>query len=200
MNRKQFLKDCACGLCTCAVAGVLSPTSATAAETKPPEDGRLRFVKTRYAKLIEILAGRLDAAGLSEVLRQLGYSCASGNSLVERHKGDVDGYIREFKTLTHEDILYDREKGIITVVGMERSECVCPLIDKKLTPSKACDCTLGWQQHTFETLLGKKVRAELKESVLRGDKRCVCEVHVLDQPLQQGGENPDTRNEKEGSK
>jgi hypothetical protein len=37
---------------------------------------------------------------------------------------------------------------------------------------------LGWQQHTWETLLQKKVTVELKESVLRGGKRCIFEIRV----------------------
>ena len=31
MNRKEFLKNCACGLCTCAAVGLIAPESATAA-------------------------------------------------------------------------------------------------------------------------------------------------------------------------
>jgi hypothetical protein len=173
---------------------MIAPGTATAGEARPPEDWRLPFVKKRYAKLLEILAGKMDDATLTEILRQLGYFCAGGYPLLQKHKGDVDGFIREFKQQTRDDITYDREKGIITVVGREQSECACPLIDKRLTSGKACDCTLGWQQRTYETLLGKKVRVELKESVLRGGKRCVSEIRVLASPPHEGGENPETRN------
>ena len=75
MNRKQFLKNCGCTLCSCAAVGMISPAETTAAENKPPEDWRLPFVKKRYAKLIEILADKLDGATLDEILRQLGYDC-----------------------------------------------------------------------------------------------------------------------------
>ena len=154
--------------------------------TKPSEDWRLRFVKERYAKLIEILAGRLDDTTLNEIFRQLGCFCASRYSLIQKHKGDMDGFIREFKQQANEDVTYDREKGVIAVVGPERGDCYCPLIDKEHTPSKVCECSLGWQQYTYETLLGKKVNVELKESVLRGGKRCVFEIHVQEQPHQEG--------------
>jgi predicted hydrocarbon binding protein len=36
-----------------------------------------------------------------------------------------------------------------------------------------------WQKYTYETILGKKVDVALKESVLRGSKRCVFRVHVM---------------------
>jgi hypothetical protein len=39
------------------------------------------------------------------------------------------------------------------------------------------------QWHTWETLLQKKVSVDLKESVLRGGKRCVFEIHVSEQAI-----------------
>jgi predicted hydrocarbon binding protein len=63
------------------------------------------------------------------------------------------------------------------MVSPERTECWCPLNCAK-TPNVVCNCSLGWQQHTWETLLQKKVKVELKESVLRGGKRCVFEIRV----------------------
>ena len=182
MNRKEFLQNCACAVCPCAMVGLIAPGEAYAAEAKPPEDWRLPFVKKRYAKLIEILSGKVDDSTLNDILRQVGYDCASGYSLIQQHKGDVDGFIREFKQKANEDITYDRERGIITVVGPERDNCYCPLNDRSVSSGRVCNCSLGWQQCAYETLLGRKVEVELKESVLRGGKRCVFVVRVSDQP------------------
>jgi hypothetical protein len=183
MNRKQFLKGCACTLCSCAVAGMISSGAAAAeskpAENKPPEDWRLPFMKKRFAKLIEILAGKMSKADLTETLRQLGSYCASTSPLAQQHRGDIDGFIREFKKQGNDDITYDPEAGRITITGAEHADCACPLMAKNLTPKTACDCSLGWNQYTYETVLGKKVRVELKESVLRGGKRCAFVVQVL---------------------
>jgi hypothetical protein len=184
MDRKEFLKTCACG-CACAAACLVpsaaGSANASADEAPKPEDWRLPFVKDHYAKLLQIIADKTDEKTLDEILRQLGRYCASMSALVNRHRGDIDGYISDFKNQYHDDITYDREKGLITVVGQERTDCFCPLIGlKQKTPKIACNCTLGWQQYTFETILGKQVRVELKESVLRGGKRCACEIHVGD--------------------
>lgn len=181
MNRKEFLKNCACGLCSCAALGLTAPSASTAAEASPPEDWRLGFIRHRYAKLLEILSDRLDDATVNEILRQMGYNCAASYSLLQQHRGDVDGFIREFKKRMNEDITYDREKGIVTVVGPERTECFCPLIDSRVVSGKVCACSLGWQQCTYETLLDRQVQVELKESVLRGGKRCAFEIRVSDQ-------------------
>jgi hypothetical protein len=181
MNRKQFIKNCTCGLCSCAAVGAMAPALSAAAETKAPEDWRFPFIKKRYARLLEILAGKMDDATFKDALRQLGSFCASTFPLIKQHKGDVDGFIREFKKRANEDVTYDREKGIISIVGAERGDCFCPLVDRNITSSKACECSLGWQQYTYETLLGKKVEVELKESVLRGGKRCRFQIRVLQQ-------------------
>jgi predicted hydrocarbon binding protein len=180
MNRTEFLKTCAGGLCACAAASLIAPASASAAEPPKPEDWRFQFIKKRYAKLLEDLAGRVDARTLSDTLQHLGRYCASTLPLLQKHKGDIDGFIHELKQRADEDITYDREKGVITVVGPERGDCFCPLIDCKYTPKTACDCSLGWQQEVYETLLGKKVQVKLTESVLRGGRRCTFEIHVGD--------------------
>ena len=65
------------------------------------------------------------------------------------------------------------------MVSPERTECFCPLNGANAA-EQACNCSLGWQQHTWETFFQKKVRVDLKESVLRGGKRCVFEIHVSD--------------------
>jgi hypothetical protein len=179
MDRKQFLKNCACTLCSCAATSVIAPSTLLAEEKKAPEDWRLAFVKDRYAKLISILVDQMDERTLSGVLRQLGAHCASKYSLIQQHKGDIAGFIREFKKQANEEITYDPEKGIITVVGPERGDCYCPLIDRHMAPKIICSCSLGWQQYVYETLLGKKVEVTLKESVVRGGKRCTFEVRVM---------------------
>lgn len=185
MNRKEFLKNCVCGFCACATVNLISPTASTAEETSNSEDWRLSFVKKRYAKLLEILVDRMDEKAMNEILRQLGRSCASMLPLIQQHKGDIEGFIREFKKLANEDIVYDREKGLVTVTSQERTDCYCPLIGCRYnTPKIVCNCSLGWQQYTYETLLDKEVQVELKESVLRGGKRCVFQIRIGNKPAQ----------------
>jgi len=184
MNRKEFLKNCACGLCSCAAIGLIAPASTPGEETKQPEDWRFQFIKQRYAKLLEIMLARLDEKTVNEILEQLGRYCASELPLIREHKGDIDGFILDWKKKANETVTYDREKGVINVVGPERDDCFCPLIDCRYTPKIACNCGLGWHAYTYETLLGKKVKVECKESPLRGGKRCVFETHVDDKPAQ----------------
>ena len=190
MNRRTFLSNCAGGFCACAAAGILAPAAATAADTaastpdKAPEDWRLRFVKQRYAKLLEILSIRMDAKTLNETLVELGTFCSSlGDEFLKEHRGDLEGFRQAVKQgVSGDTITYELDKGLVTMASDERADCFCPLVSRVAkTPEVVCNCSLGWQRHTWETLLQKKVRVELKETVLRGGKRCVFEIHVLDQ-------------------
>lgn len=179
MNRNEFLKSCICGVCACATTGLVSQSTLPAAETAKTEDWRLPFVKERYSKLMQILGDKVDEKTINEILRQLGRNCASGMPIINQYKGNIEGFITAFKQKANEDITYDREKGIVTVVGPERDDCFCPLNGlRHKTPKIVCNCSLGWQQYTYETILGKEVRVELKESVLRGGKRCTFEIHI----------------------
>ena len=183
MNRKQFLKNCACGLCSCAAVGLIAPESAPGAETKAPEDWHLKFVKERYAKLLGILSTRMDEKTLNETLFELGACCSSfGDEWLKKSRGDLEGFRQAVKKgVSGDNITYDWDKGVITMASDERTDCFCPLISRfNHTPTVACNCSLGWQKHTWETLLQKKVKVELKESVLRGGKRCVFEIRILE--------------------
>ena len=180
MNRKEFLKHCAGGICACAVAGSIAPAAA-AAEPAKPEDWRLRFVKRRYARLLEILGRRMSADELAETLVELGTCCSAfGDETTIKFRGNLEGY-RDLvrKGVSGDLITYDLDHGLITMASEERTDCFCPLLSRAEHASPAaCNCSLGWQKHTWETLLQKPVTVTLKESVLRGGKRCVFEIRI----------------------
>jgi len=190
MNRKEFLKDCALGLCACTAAGLLTPASTTAAETKPVEDWRLGYAKRCYARLLEILSVRMDEKTLNDTLRDLGGFCSSTDWKLESYRGNFDGYMERLKQSSSGDTAtYDRETGVITVTSPERTDCFCPL-NCSQTPKVVCNCSLGWQRQTWETVLQKSVTVELKESVLRGGKRCVFQIQIQDHAPAKGGPEP----------
>lgn len=180
MDRKQFLKACTGGLCACAATCL--PAGATA-EAAKPEDWRLGFVKKRYAKLIAMLSESMDEATLSKTLGRLGSFCsAEYDETFNKYRGDVEGYAKIVRGSWSGDIItYDRERRVITMTTVERPDCFCPLNSVKAkTPAVVCNCSLGWQAHTWEKITGKKVRVDLKESVLRGGKRCTFEITILE--------------------
>lgn len=159
---------------------LLAQDAAAETETKKsePQDWRLPFVKKRYTALMQILHEQLGSEGFSETIQKMGRNCSGSSQMINDCKNDPDKYIDMMRNQWKEDITYDKEKGIIRIVGPERTECFCPLIDTKKTPAYVCECSIGWQKQTFETVLGKKVDVVLEESVLRGGKRCVFTVKI----------------------
>jgi predicted hydrocarbon binding protein len=181
MNRKQFLKDAACGVCVSAAASLVPAADLAAAGQAKTDDWRLPFVKRRYAKLWEILSGRMDDTALEQTLHELGTYCSSlGDEWIKKHHGDFESFRKSIQESKSGDtVTYDRERNVMTMASDVRTECFCPLNGENISPV-ICNCSLGWQQHTWETFLQRKVKVELKESVLRGGKRCVFEISADD--------------------
>jgi predicted ArsR family transcriptional regulator len=186
MDRKEFLKTCAGGLCACAGACLAAPAEASAAEAAKPEDWRWGFLKKRHAKLLQLVSEEMDEEGLRNILVKTGIFCSSEyDAMLEKYRGDVAGFGEHVRQSSSGDsVTYDRENNIITMTSPEREDCFCPLngVSAK-TPGVVCNCSLGWQQHSWEKVLQKKVRVELVEAVLQGGKRCTFKIHILDQPI-----------------
>jgi len=184
MDRRELLKQtCGMGLCACA-GSTLMVQACPAAQESEDTDRQLRrlqwwqdHTKRQMARLWKLLEPHLDEKTRQGIIEQLGRNCASTLGWAKEFKGNAEGFFRRMQETQGEQILFDQEKGIITVTTPER-DCVCGLVNSKITPAYFCQCSIGWQKETYETLLGKKVDVELKESVLRGSKRCVFKVHV----------------------
>jgi hypothetical protein len=125
----------------------------------------------------------MGPSALNEVLRELGTACSSfDDASTKKYRGDLDAFTKYIQGGVSGDTLtYDREKGVLIMTSPERTSCFCPFYGPN-SPEFACNCSLGWQQHTWETFFQKKVTVSLKESVIRGGKRCVFEIHVSDTP------------------
>jgi hypothetical protein len=76
-----------------------------------------------------------------------------------------------------EEIAYDRDAQVITIVTPER-DCVCLLVNSAKISPVYCNCSIGWQQYTYETILGKKVNVTVEKAVIRGARRCVFRIEV----------------------
>ena len=177
MDRKNFFKSvCGLGICSCIGAGILSNGNLQAAETQD-SDWKEQFVKLRFAKLIDILDSKLDEHTKNQIIENLGREC-SKNSLVMKYKGNPEGFFKEIHSRWGESCTFDKEKGLIRVETPER-DCVCPFVDSKVISKSICQCSVGWQAQTYNTILDKEVEAKCIESVIRGSKRCVFEIRIL---------------------
>jgi len=191
MKRRELLSHaCGMGMCSCA-ASVMFDNVSSGAQNDAAENKKLQEIQTelnrsqwwlnhgakQLAKLWELLEPLLDDAKRREILEQLGRNCAKSLGWGEKYKGNPEGFFEYMNQKNGENFTYDKEKGIITVVTRER-DCDCKLVNSKITPAYFCQCSIGWQKQMYETILGKSVDVEVKESVLKGSKRCVFQIRI----------------------
>jgi predicted hydrocarbon binding protein len=137
----------------------------------------LNHSSKQLARLWELLESHLDDTKRREISEQLGRNCAKSIGWGKKYKGNPEGFFKQMERSQGEKFEYDKANGIITVTTPER-DCVCKLVNSKLTPAYFCHCSMGWQKHMYETILDKSVETELKESVLQGSKRCVFQIRI----------------------
>jgi len=188
INRKDFMKDCAAALCATGLCcGIRSPEVAAenADQSCAPKEladtqSRADAARLRFSGLIQVLEAKLPEQERKQILHSLGAKCADAYraSLINRYVGNLEGFLEEGRRNWMAEATYDKSNGMIRIV--DRSpHCSCPMVKEGTTPPSFCDCTLGWQEATYSTILGRPVKAELEESILRGGKRCVFRIRVI---------------------
>jgi effector-binding domain-containing protein len=71
--------------------------------------------------------------------------------------------------------------GATDEAGRRRAYCFCPLVRNHLDggmPVHFCYCGAGWYRPQWEGALGKPVRVEIVESLLKSDDRCTFAIHL----------------------
>jgi predicted ArsR family transcriptional regulator len=183
MKRNEFLKKCGAGICGCGVLGLLAPVAARAADAETavpaaaPVDPellkqQLEGARERFAILLAVMGEQLDDATRNKILQSLGSQCSQPYAaFFNKYRGDLQGFLDKIKTAWVERTEYDEKTGILRTIG-KPAPCACPLVKTGRTPAEFCDCSRGWTQAAFSTVLGRPVSVEIEESVLRGGTRC----------------------------
>ena len=188
MKRNEFLKACASGVCGCGLLGLLAPVAARAEEKQSPATAlpaeceqtkqQLDGARERFAILVTAMGEQLDDATRQKLLQQMGRECAKPwTPFFEKHRGDLQGFLVKAKTAWLERADFDEKTGVLRVAG-KPGPCSCPLTKVGRTPADFCRCSTGWNEAAFSTVVGKPVRIELEESVLRGDPRCSFRITI----------------------
>jgi hypothetical protein len=175
MDRKEFLSVCGLGACGCAMS-LLGPSDLVSAEEPAPADPRLLMARHQVAKMVGFMAAESKAEPYAAILEKAGRECAKQGRLA-KFKGDPEGYFAAAKGAWGTEFSWDKQKGTVTVKVRE-GECGCPLVDSRTMPAFYCNCSVGYQKETFETLFARPVQVTLKESKLSGAKHCVFEVRL----------------------
>lgn len=165
----------------CGEIGRTSPpqTSCDLEEIKRVKN-RADAARDRFAGLIAEIESALPEQQRKQLLHRLGGRCANAYraSLLDRYRGNIRGFLNEGLRSWMAEAHYDEASGTINVID-KSATCSCPLVKEGTTPPSFCDCTLGWQEAAYSSILGRPVKAELKESILRGDKRCAFQIKIF---------------------
>jgi hypothetical protein len=189
LTRKDFVMNCAAALCATGLCCATQTAQGESADEPKPSCDAKEFAETqeradaaryRFSKLIGIMGTALPEGERKQILHALGGECSATYraSLIDRYKGNLKGFLEEGRRNWMAQAEYDEAKGTIHIVDKGPS-CSCPMVKVGSTPPTFCDCTLGWQEATYSAILGRPVKAELEESILRGGKRCVYRISVV---------------------
>lgn len=181
LNRMDFVRGCAVALCgSCGTAAVAETPASCDPKELQSAAVQIDAAQYRFAKLVEQIAENLPEEAGNKLLHGLGRQCAATykSKLLDRFKGDIHGFLEEGRRSWMAQADYDETAGTLRIVD-KQTECVCPAVKKGTTPGKFCECTLGWQEAAYSTVLGKPVVAELEESILRGGKRCMYRIRIV---------------------
>lgn len=177
MKRKEFLKGaCTLGVCSCIGVKLFAQN----AETNNADDSKMKdlewkidFIHKRFAKLIEIMNKNLDKNKVKSLLQNLGRECANiNNNNAHKYKNNLEGFLLDIQKKWVEKVEYNKDKKIIKIYDKKRDKCFCPFVNDKFTSIDFCNCSIGWQKETYESIIGKPVEVTVEESVLRGGERC----------------------------
>jgi len=184
MQRKEFLKSCTMGVCSCFAVKALIPESAWGQEQGENTElenvkKQMAFVHKRFASLISLMNTGIDPEKRAEMFEQLGRICSfEFKDTYMKYKDNVEGFLNEVVGKWVENVSYDKENQTIMITGSKMDDCYCPLAKKTVTPVEFCECSLGWQKGVYEGISGKKAEVTVIESVLRGGERCSFEIRM----------------------
>ena len=134
--------------------------------------GQDEFTQRWIVNLIESMDENLDEKTRMRLLESCGRACARSSAIkaAEACKGDLDKLLSTLgKWVGKENVRKDNG-----TVYVSYSKCLCHLVAEgpARLPDTYCFCSRGWLKEMFETVVGRPVDVDLKESIKRGGKKC----------------------------
>jgi len=199
MDRKSFLRTGGCCAALVALRGLAPGARAAGAEGASdgaapapkgppqavpltPDAERVKFSETWAKRFFDVLDAHLDEATRETIMRANGRACHLGSQaghVVE--PVDIDTFIARVRSYIGEEAIH-REGNVVyfhyvaNPRGLKVADgyCLCPLVETGPAGLSGtyCLCSAGYVQHMFETEVGRPAKAELLESLKRGDKGC----------------------------
>ena len=142
-----------------------------------------RFVFEWLSTLLAALDANLPPETKAALLRGCAaahYRSINMDEIVSQYQGNVEGFLQFLSDKWRWKVAYDKEAQIITA-DENKSDCVCPLVQKKLgiASPALCYCSVGFAERMFSAVITRPVKARITSSILRGDQSCVYTIQIL---------------------
>jgi len=186
MERKDFVKACACslmglaGLTAMAKPALNEISSFTDIKSEPgtPCVEKHAFAQKYVKRLMDIFNDKLDEKTRTELVQTMGATCAKG-AYTEKastiKKVTVDEFVSKLGGRKEGNTIYWEYIGS-PWIGLKVADgyCLCPLTEKGPEGLSGlwCECSIGYVKYMFEFFTDQKYNVELLESLKRGGKGC----------------------------
>ena len=202
MERRNFLASLGkCGLSVGLLSimpSVLAGEEKTAGVIRPEDDPnvikhscteKMEFAEEWVKKFMGVLDENLDEPTRNKVMECNGKVCFSSYLKKEGHvinPVSFDRFVKWAENVTDGSIRIEGNTIYFAYMSNYQGKpapeemCLCPFVESKpsgLSPTY-CQCSVGYVREYFSRILGRPVKVELQESVLRGGKRCRFKIDV----------------------
>jgi hypothetical protein len=132
--------------------------------------------------LMDVFDQKVDAGTRLEIMQACGRKCIGASMLkkarhIAQEAKDIDDLLARMNAAHMGGGRLKREGNVIHA-GFDRCYCGSVSKTKEIFSPTYCQCSCGWYQQLFETLLGKPVQVDLLGSIIIGDPRCEFLVHI----------------------
>jgi len=183
MERKEFIKkSTACGVLSLLYLAL--PEKQLNAQTigTGAKDTATPANREQITKLLGFVESELDEPVKREIFSKLGYECFYCTNAAPWIKSmtlaSLIETVNKGGSSHWERMEYNTEKGVLKVIG-RKSPCTCAYAQGPNPPKSFCNsCSVSFMNELFGSLLGKKVRTTVDESVILGGERCSATIEL----------------------
>lgn len=191
MDRKEFLKSVGVlgvGTGICCLGSPAFAAQSTGAPTHSCQE-KVEFSEGWVKRFMGVLDEGLDAETRARIMEANGKACA---------RAYLKSIGREIKAVPFEEWAAKAKERYGDAVRVEgrtvyfqftknyqgldapEGACLCPLVESKPEGLSGtyCLCSVGYMKELMSQNVGRPVKVELLESVLRGGKRCRFKIEV----------------------
>ena len=186
MKRKEFITACSsCGALS--LLGFLNPDKSYTHEISKDNTSSdyENINKIQVLQLLKFIDSSINESDKEKIFNKLGYECLYSRNYdkwILSFRDNLDEFfnrVQRGESKYWEQLTYNKEKSVITLVGRKLQTCVCEYGHCTNPPKSLCNyCCKRFQEELFGLLLDKKVTVRIDESIIRGGERCSTTIFV----------------------